>query len=104
MGFLHKTIKDALHKAKHGDLEGARAIINEHRKKFMQDPDLEEGDELENLFYIIRDWKVLLATKEEWEDLSSEKTIEYLDKLEERVISFKRIIKRVLEEEEIILE
>lgn len=104
MGFLHKTIRDALHKAKHGDLDGARAIIDDHRKKFLQDPDFEEGDEVENLFYIIRDWKILLATKDEWENLSQEKTIEYLDKLEERVLSFKRIIKRVIEEEEIILE
>ncbi|MBN1176021.1 hypothetical protein JXA48_05245 [Candidatus Woesearchaeota archaeon] len=104
MGFFHKTIKDAMEKAKNGELEEARLIINEHRNKFLKDEELEEGNEVETLFYLIRDWKTILATKEDWEHLPQDKMVEYLDKMETHVIAFKRIMKRMLEEEEIVLE
>jgi len=104
MGFFHKTIEDALEKAKSGNLDEAREIINNHRSKFLNDEELEEGNEIETLFYLIRDWKTILATKEEWEHLPQENMIKYLDKLETHIVAFKRIVKRIIEEEEIILE
>ena len=104
MGFFHNTIKDALVKAKEGELEEARDIVDRHRGKFLKDDELEDGDEIETLFYLIRDWKTLLATKEEWENLPQDKMIKYLDRMETHVIAFKRIVKRMIEEEEIVLE
>ena len=104
MGFFHKTIKDAILRAEVGDLKEARAIIAKHRKKFKGDQELATGDELVTLQYLIEDWDTLLSQEEEWNKLTKKEVIERLQELEKRVKTFKQIMKRILEEEEIILE